>query len=167
MVWSQGHSTIAIRLSPLFWPLSRSGVLRGLLPRVDDGDDSRHAAHQLVRGQERELMADLDVGRRPGRPGTGKPAAAAVSTLQVPNGGTFTMGTWSMTVAASWWLTFAWNWLVTTSWEGALPQVHCRVAPITTACGMMCSLRSLNGYHSSVVSEPVAVAEVVRLRFDD
>src|SRR5207302_1825125 len=68
--------------------------------------------------------------------GVGVPLAAAVRMAQVPNGGMFAPGLQSMTVAASWLSIVYFVWLSTTRLAGALPQVHCSVAPITTACGM-------------------------------
>src|SRR5262249_49090462 len=43
-----------------------SGEIRILLSGIHDADDAGHAAIELVRGQECELIADFHLGRRSG-----------------------------------------------------------------------------------------------------
>src|SRR5690349_7967803 len=67
-----------------------------------------------------------------GTHGVGTPAAAAVSTLQVPNGGMFEMGMQSAMLAVG--LTSPVTvGTATTSTDGAVPDVHCICAPIVTS----------------------------------
>ena len=67
-----------------------------------------------------------------GTHGVGTPAAAAVSTLQVPNGGMLLIGMQSMMLAVG--LTSAeTSGGATTNTDGAVPDVHCICAPIVTS----------------------------------
>ena len=64
--------------------------------------------------------------------GTHGPASA----VQVPNGLMFTIGTWSMMLAASW-LPQNSRWTGSTvNSEGTLPKVHISCAPFTTCIGI-------------------------------
>jgi hypothetical protein len=67
-----------------------------------------------------------------GKHGVGTPIAAAVSTLQVPNGGIFAIGKQSRMFAAG--LTSPVTvGIVTTSADGAVPDVQASCAPIVTS----------------------------------
>jgi hypothetical protein len=74
-----------------------------------------------------------------GTHGVGTPAAAAVSTLHVPNGMMLAMGTWSIMFAVGF-ISPVTTGTRTASTEGAVPDVHCNCAPIVTSCAMAQSL---------------------------
>ena len=72
--------------------------------------------------------------------GVKTPSAAAVAAitigfaklLHIPNGRIFTMGLWSMMLAAGMLLVMTLFSGSTTKVEGASPNVHCNVAPMQT-----------------------------------
>ena len=70
-----------------------------------------------------------------GTHGVGTPDAAAVSTLQVPNGGMFVIGTKSMMLATGFDSALT-SGGATISVEGAVPDVHCKDALMATSWGM-------------------------------
>src|SRR5262249_21676643 len=77
-----------------------------------------------------------------GEQGVGTPVASPVSTLQMTKGGILVTGAWSWMVAASLFPIRKSFWLVTISLDEVLPHEHFRVAPKTTAIGMVPRLLS-------------------------
>ena len=77
--------------------------------------------------------------------GVNTPMAADVAAItaglegakHMPKGAIFTMGRWSMMVAAGMFSTFTRFWGKTTRVDGAAPKEHCRVAPMTTCCDIV------------------------------
>jgi hypothetical protein len=67
--------------------------------------------------------------------------AGLAKLMHIPNGAIFTIGLWSMIVAAGWLLVITLLTGKTVNWLGATPKLHLNMAPLQTCCGMVKLLR--------------------------